>query len=272
MPFDLQRVARAGVKTLSITCDLIARPDRGIVILIYHRVGSGSGGEMDLPLARFRAQLRYLRDTQRVLTLDAALDELAGPGPVRPGVVVTFDDGTADWSEHVAGALVDFEIPATFYVATRFVEEGEPFPHHGRPISWSGLAELRDSGLATIGSHTHTHSLLDRLEPAALDDELRRSDDLIGERLGIAVEHFCYPKAVAPSAAAAAAVQERYRSAVLAGTRANLSGADPLRLARSPIQASDRAHHVKAKIAGGMGAEDRLRDALNRRRYRHAST
>ena len=263
---------RSGVKFGSAAADLAVRPHAGIVILIYHRVGSDSGGQMDIPLDRFAEQMGWLAENQRVLTLDEAVAELGGAGPITPGVAVTFDDGTDDWADNVAPVLARHRVPATFYVATSFVDERLEFPGGGRPISWAGLRDLQSCGFATIGSHTHHHLLLDRLGPDAIDGELSRADELIGEHLGTVPTHFCYPKAVAPSERAASAVSQRYRTAVLAGTRANQLGADPYRLARSPVQASDGPRWFRAKVAGGMGAEDRLRERLNHRRYRSATS
>ncbi len=263
--------ARSVLKGAASAVDRIQPPARGITMLIYHRVGLGAGGQMDLDPARFDEQLAWLADTQRVLTLDDAVAELEGHDPVAPGVVITFDDGTVDWVTEVAPALERHRLPATFYVSTGFVEDQIAFPHGGTPITWAGLEVLRDCGWATIGSHTHRHRLLDRLDPADLADELDRSVELLRDRLGVEATHFCYPKAVPPSEAAAEAVAARFATAVLAGTHANVAGADRYRLARSPVQASDSDRWFHAKAIGGLGAEDRLRAALNRRRYRGAT-
>src|SRR4029079_13168936 len=108
-------------------------------------------------------------------------------------------------------------LPATFYVATDFVERSVQLPDDGKPISWAGLRELDASGLATIGSHTHTHALLDRADPDTTRLELDRSKGLIEDRISIACEHFAYPKALPGSDAADVEVRARFRSAVLAG-------------------------------------------------------
>ena len=107
-----------------------------------------------------------------MIDLDSASELLTSPadgvaGP--PKVVLTFDDGTADWPDVVLPALVERDLPATFYVSTDFVERGAPFPDDGRPVSWSGLAEMAATGLATIGSHTHTHRVLARASAADAD-------------------------------------------------------------------------------------------------------
>lgn len=267
--------ARSMIKVAATTWDVLDRPQAGVVVLIYHRVGHGTGGQMDLEPSEFDDQLAWLRANATILTLDEAADRLrATPtaGPTEPGVVITFDDGTTDWIDHVLPALEHHRAPATFYVATDFIDRGLPLPGDGRPLSWVGLHELAASPLVTIGSHTHRHTLLDRLPAAEVAEELDRSIGMLSERLGTDIQHFAYPKAVAGSSAADREVRSRFRTAVLAGTRANLVGADLHRLTRSPIQRADSHRSFRHKVAGGMHLEDDLRQTLNRMRYRGMTT
>ncbi len=153
-----------------------------------------------------------------VVDLDRALAALAGPPPAGPdAVVVTFDDGTADFVEEALPILVRHRVPATLYVATDFVERGRPFPGGGAPLSWSTLVDAVSTGLVTVGSHTHTHALLDRLPAGEVDGELDRSITLIGDRLGVESRHFAYPKALGGSPAADRAVRARFTSAAARG-------------------------------------------------------
>lgn len=264
--------ARSAIKAAARSWDLLRHPQPGIVVLIYHRVGHGAGGQMDLEPAAFDRQLGWLATQSRVLSIDEAEQELRGGGPIEPGVVLTFDDGTTDWVDHVLPALESNGIPATFYVATDFVERGVAFPGEGRPISWTGLQELNGSPLVTLGSHTHRHVLLDRLPSTDVAEELDRSIGLLQEQLGTDVHHFAYPKAIAGSADAEQEVRKRFRTAVLAGTRANAVGTDLHRINRSPIQPSDTDRDFRHKAVGGMGMEDEIRSMANRVRYRGATT
>ena len=213
-------LARA-IKTMAATIPAVGS---GVVVLIYHRVGSGAASAVDLDPAVFTEQLRWLHEHRRVATLDTAIDALVAGRPCDDLVVVTFDDGTSDFAEHVVLALVATNTPATLHVATDFVDHNEPFPWGAPPLSWASLRDAASTGLVTIGSHTHTHRLLDRCDEATIIEELDRSIDRIGAELGEAAAHFAYPKAVAGSAAADAAVRARFRSAALAGTRANRAG------------------------------------------------
>jgi peptidoglycan/xylan/chitin deacetylase (PgdA/CDA1 family) len=266
------------VKSASAVVDRLNPPRRGVVVLIYHRVGGGSGLEFDLPLNVFEAQAEALAASGRVVPLGGALTRLAQPsGPdaasAEDPVVVTFDDGTDDFVDHAMPILERCRLPVTLYAATSFIDEGRPFPHDGRPMSWRGLADAHATGLVDVGSHTHGHRLLDRLSPAETAGELDRSIELIGQHLGRPPLDFAYPKAVPGSAATDRAVRQRFRSAALAGTHANpLGTTDPYRLARSPIQRSDGMRWFERKVSGGMAMEDGLRRVLNRWRYAGATT
>jgi peptidoglycan/xylan/chitin deacetylase (PgdA/CDA1 family) len=273
------RLLRMAVKTAAAAADTLRHPRRGVVVLIYHRVGGQSGMELDLPVERFEAQVEALAASGRVVPLGDALAWLGrpvDPAATAPGedpVVVTFDDGTADFVESALPILERHRLPVTLYAATAFIDEARPFPGDGRPVSWHALADACATGLVNVGSHTHRHLLLDRLAPGEVPSELDRSIDLIGEHLGRAPLDFAYPKAVPGSESADRAVRRRFRSAALAGTRSNPFGAtDPYRLARSPIQRSDGMRWFERKTRGGMAAEEGLRSALNRWRYAGATT
>ncbi|MEJ5255874.1 MAG: polysaccharide deacetylase family protein [Acidimicrobiales bacterium] len=270
----MSSLPRQLVKYAAATVDTVRRRPPGVVILIYHCVGGGRATSVDLPVGLFEEQVAFLAEHATVLDLDAALDVLAARSPLpSDAVVLTFDDGTADLVDHALPVLERYRLPATLYVATGFVGASRSIWGDPGALSWEGLREMVSTGLITLGSHTHSHVLLDRLPSGEIADELDRSVELIGERVGVEVHHFAYPKALAPSPEADAEVRRRFRSAALAGTRANVPGrADLHRLARSPVQVADGMRWFERKVRGGMGFEDALRGVLNRRRYAGATT
>jgi peptidoglycan/xylan/chitin deacetylase (PgdA/CDA1 family) len=274
---DTRSMALRTLKTLAAAGDRVRPPTPGVVVLIYHRVGGGSGTEVDLSPEAFDEQMEWLAATDRVVSLDDAVAQLAGgddaavdaAAPDEGPIVVTFDDGTADLAEVAAPILVRHRVPATVYLATRFVDEGLDFPDDGAPLSWAAVREMAATGLVTFGSHTHGHLLLDRLSPAEAVDELDRSKDLIEHHVGAPAHHFAYPKAVAASAEVEPLVRARYRSAALGGNRPNpYRGTDVHRLSRTAVQVSDGAAFFVRKARGGMALEDSVRRGLNRVRYR----
>ena len=281
------------VKRTAAVVDRIVPPPAGVTILIYHRVGGGSDSEVDLPVDEFERQLAHLAEHHRVLSLDDAVAELtagrtsgwatspadaadasmgaSGDTDGRRPVVITFDDGTADFTDHAVPALQRHGLPATLYVATQFVDGNEPFPWGAPPTTWAALRDIDDGARITIGSHTHAHWLMDRLERSQLDDDLDRSIGLLREHLDIDPAHFAYPKAVPGSPTAEVAVRRRFRTAALANSRVNRVGRTDLhRLWRTPVQRSDGHDTFARKAAGGLRLEGELRSLTARARYRGA--
>jgi peptidoglycan/xylan/chitin deacetylase (PgdA/CDA1 family) len=233
------------------------------VVLLYHRVGARSASPVDLPAATFARQLDRLVEQDNVIDLDTAVDLLRRDfqsADAAPKVVLSFDDGTADWPDVVLPALVERSLSATFYVATDFINVGSPFPDGGRPVSWAGLAEMAATGFAEIGSHTHTHRVLAGASGAVTAEEVARSVGSIEERLGRPCHHFAYPKAIAPSPPAEIVVRRQFTTAALAGNVINRVGTTDLhRLGRHAVTVTDDDDTFRRKAAGGMRLEGWLR-------------
>ena len=269
---DVRSAAVAVVKATAATADRLRRPPRGVVFLIYHRVGGRTSITVDLPTGLFDEQMAWLASSRRVVSIDEALVTLErAEAPLHDPVVVTFDDGTADLVEDALPILCTHRVPAVFYLATDFIEHSRPFPNNGAPLSWAAVRDAVSTGLVTVGSHTDTHALLDRIDPAVAAAELDRSRALIEERAGVAALDFAYPKAVVGSPEVEVLVRQRFRSAALGGSRPNPYGStDYHRLARSAVQRSDGMRYFEHKACGGMALEDRLRRSVNRLRYASA--
>lgn len=103
-----------------------AGPRATLTVLIFHRVMA----EHD-PLApseptadRFEQLLRWLKSQLDLLPLPEAVRRLrAGSLPARAGAI-TFDDGYRDNAELAAPLLKRHGVPATFFVATGFLDGG----------------------------------------------------------------------------------------------------------------------------------------------------
>jgi len=248
----------------------------GVTILAYHRFGGRTAVSVDLPVSQTKDQFDWIRACAVPLDLDTATQQLIDgttPGDRRPRVVLTADDGTADWVDVLLPLLVEHRLPMTWYVATRFVDDSDAFPYDGVPVSWAGLREAASTGLVTIASHTHSHAVMTRLDSATAAQELDRSIKRIEDEVGVACNHFAYPKALPPSVDADREVRRRFRSAALAGNRLNVPGrCDPARLGRTPIKRSDDAGRFMAKLHGGRRLEGWLRERYDLVRHHDAET
>jgi peptidoglycan/xylan/chitin deacetylase (PgdA/CDA1 family) len=229
-------------------------PATGATLLIYHRIGGGTRDELDLPSASFARHVEMLRDRD-VVSLDAAIDRLEA-GHSDPGVVLTFDDGFDDVYRHAWPLLKRHAMPFTVYLATAFVaapmrwEGSTAKGTAGRGLSWDQLVEMVDSGLCTVGNHTHNH-----VPPAELtEQELDLCTTAVERHLGVSPRHFTYPWGI-PVAGLEPALRARFRSASTGAIGRNGPGDDLMQLRRVPVRRTDPDSFFAAKLDGALGPE-----------------
>lgn len=109
--------ASSGVRLLAW---LLRYPSRRIPrILVYHRFGDDA---RSISREGFERQLRFLKENFNVVHLSRLVAALRGFDPMPTnGVVLTVDDGYADFHRIAFPLLCRYEIPCTFFVTTNFV-------------------------------------------------------------------------------------------------------------------------------------------------------
>jgi peptidoglycan/xylan/chitin deacetylase (PgdA/CDA1 family) len=251
------RPSRRLLKAVLAAPELAAQRRPGPRILIYHQIGTDLGREMEVSTETFAAQIDYLQAEGSIVSLDDALARMGEPGDDRL-FVLTFDDGYADMYTNAYPLLETRSIPFTLYITTQPINDAQPRSTGASPLSWKQVADMQESGLATIGAHTHSHPDLRFLAPEALPPELDTSNALISGRLGVEPKHFAYPFGWW-SAAAEPELRKRYTTAVLGEGPPNRRDTSPHRLHRVAVQKSDGMRFFKRKLATGLVLEDRLR-------------
>ncbi|MDP9347235.1 MAG: polysaccharide deacetylase family protein, partial [Actinomycetota bacterium] len=93
-----------------------------LTVLTYHRIGDprqGPPGMVSATARSFARQMRWLAGTGRAVCLADVLAVGAGGPPLREGaVLVTFDDGYADFAAHAWPVLRGHRIPVALFVVT----------------------------------------------------------------------------------------------------------------------------------------------------------
>jgi peptidoglycan/xylan/chitin deacetylase (PgdA/CDA1 family) len=116
--------------------------------------------------------------------------------PERP-VVLTFDDGFADFFTEALPVLQKYGFSATLYVTTAFINGTSRWLQHegetNRPmLTWKQLTEISACGIE-CAAHSHNHPQLDTLSRSKAHDEIVRSKKVLEDHLGEKVSSFAYP-------------------------------------------------------------------------------
>lgn len=213
------------------------RASAPVPILTYHSLDQ-SGSVISLTPQLFERQMRTLSKRGfKTLRLTDLLQGWNGKTslPKHP-VVLTFDDGFANFAEWAAPILGEFGFTATIYAVPGYAGKTNNWPSQPSEIpqlpllGWSDLCELARQGFE-IGCHTMTHAPSTQLKPEDLRKEIVESKHLLEDRLGQPVTTFAYPYGVSDSHSQRL-VQQHYSGAC--GVKLDLARSDqnPYQLSR----------------------------------------
>lgn len=219
-------------------CGRLAHPARragqeaSLRILTYHRIASDREDPFAVSPEEFRLQMDLLARVGDVTDLDRALDQPGNGG--RGRVVLTFDDGTADFVEAALPLLTERRLPAMLYVIPSKV---------GTPgfVSWSDLASLPAQGIR-VGSHSLDHVSLGRLPREEVRRQVAVSRSILEQRLGVKVDSLAYPFGTLRDFGELVKEEAReagYRTACTSINGVNGRAFDPLELRRTKIEQGD---------------------------------
>jgi peptidoglycan/xylan/chitin deacetylase (PgdA/CDA1 family) len=93
-------------------------------------------------------------------------------------------------SDHLEDALLALENRLGFRLENAN-SSSVPAIYHA--MDWTHAREMIDSGLVSIGAHTHSHKIMARCTPEIVADEVSKSKQLIEQHTGQPCTSFCYP-------------------------------------------------------------------------------
>jgi peptidoglycan/xylan/chitin deacetylase (PgdA/CDA1 family) len=216
-----------------------------VPVLMYHSIGGVD--RLAVRPEAFADQMAFLKDSGYTPLPFGARARAAD----RP-VVITFDDGYADFHEHALPVLDRFGFTATVFVTTGWLRDagryaaGRPL---GRMLSWRQAAEVAAAGVE-IGAHGHSHAQLDQLGAAELRGELRLSRELLQDRLGRSVHTMAYPYGYSSARVRREVRASGYAGACVVANAVMTGSDDPLAVPRLTVRAGTSPEGFAAALRG----------------------
>jgi peptidoglycan/xylan/chitin deacetylase (PgdA/CDA1 family) len=229
-----------------------------VPILMYHAVAehpSAASRRLSVSPDSFEEQVAFLAEhgfTGMTFSDLADAFETGKALPKRP-VVLTFDDGYADFANAALPILQRYDCPATVFVTSGWIADAGP-DAAGTPLdemmTWAQVRDVAQAGIE-IGAHSHSHPELDQLADAALWEELRVGRVLLEDCIGAPVRALAYPFGYSTPRVRLAARDARYRCAAAVRNVRATSFDDIFMLPRLTIRRSTNAIAFASAMTGG---------------------
>jgi peptidoglycan/xylan/chitin deacetylase (PgdA/CDA1 family) len=223
---------------------------------MYHEINEPAQAFSSLAVspAMFREQLSYLADAGYTTVTAGEFAASVAEGRSLPPrtVVLTFDDGFADFHEYAVPALSERGFVASVFVNTGWVQDaGGDARRPGTMLSWSQVAEVLAAGME-VGGHSACHPQLDQIPAGRLRDELRTSKASLEDKLGIPVPGLAYPFGYSSAEVRAMARDAGYHYGyAVANTLAN-PASDLFRLPRLTVHHSTSLAELRRLVTGEL--------------------
>ena len=163
-------------------------------ILMYHSISEPENDsihpyyQLSTAPEIFDDQMKFLKDNNyNVVNLkDAKMSD-----DKKKYVVLTFDDGFKDFYINAFPILQKYGFTATVFLATNYVEKS----FKEKPcLTWDQIIELHKNNIE-IGSHTISHPKLKLLTKDKIEYEVKKSKEIIENKIGDSIYSFSYPYA-----------------------------------------------------------------------------
>ena len=169
------------------------------VILQYHHVSEHTPASTSISPDDFKAHLDWIKEHDfDVLSLPDIIENLKTKKPLNSSktLAITFDDANRSVCDIAWPILKEYKLPFTLFISTEGVEK-----NFRSQCSWSQLKEIYQSGLMTLGNHSHQHlnmvsgELLQNKTKweRLVKNEIVKAQGLIESNIGEASDLFAYP-------------------------------------------------------------------------------
>jgi peptidoglycan/xylan/chitin deacetylase (PgdA/CDA1 family) len=152
-------------------------------------------------VAQFKRDLEFIQRRYRVVGYDE-LEQLRGDATgCKPCVVITFDDGLAECYDVVRAVLLEYGLPAIFFVTTDFLDNRRLFYRQKVALAIDSYTRMTSLAATTLRSTAlgffdspplSSDQFVARLKAASWEDE--HAIDATCELLGVDVEGFLRSK------------------------------------------------------------------------------
>ena len=161
---------------------LFAFPHNRLVILMYHQIEKESREDLTVSLKNLEQQFSYL---SRKKYTPHFFSELTVS--TKRNIIITFDDGYRNNLEYLPSLLKKYNLKATIFIPTGFIEKGYK---NYQMMTFDEIRSL-DKNYFEIALHTHAHENLKTISFDLIEKDLEKNMQILD------AHHITYSKVLA---------------------------------------------------------------------------
>ncbi|KAB1229106.1 polysaccharide deacetylase family protein [Chryseobacterium viscerum] len=149
---------------------LFAFPYNRLVILMYHQIEKESHEDLTISLENLEQQFSYLSRKKYTSKFFSELSIAT-----KKNIIITFDDGYKNNLEYLPSLLEKYNLKATIFIPTGFIEKGY------KNYSMMTFEEIRnlDKNYFEIALHSHAHENLKNVSIDFIEKDLERNMEIL---------------------------------------------------------------------------------------------
>ena len=158
----------------------------GIIALMYHRFDENKYPSTNIKKEVFIEHLKEIENLGIKFINFKNFKKVINTNLNENYLLLTIDDAFYSFYSNAWPILKNKKIPFILFVSTNEIGK------YGY-MTWKQIRELENSGLATIGNHSHTHEYLVDWDNEKIKFDLETSIKIFKKKLGYSPEVFSYP-------------------------------------------------------------------------------
>lgn len=190
-------IARKMNGCLKVIQKIVNIGQKGIPILMYHYVDNipvPSAINPDL----FKKEMAFIKKNCNPIIIGDLIEYIERQKTLPDNsLLITFDDGTADFYYNALPILKELNIPTILYIATGYLGSYLPSPSHNwkyEMLGWEEVEEISQCENIEIGAHSVTHPRFNLISNDKIRYEVIKSKEVLEKYTEKPVIHFSYPK------------------------------------------------------------------------------
>ncbi|MBO9692327.1 polysaccharide deacetylase family protein [Chryseobacterium sp.] len=145
-------------------------PHNRLVILMYHQIEKESDEDLTVSLKNLEQQFSYLSRKKYTSHFFSNLDISA-----KKNIIITFDDGYRNNLEYLPALLEKYDLKATIFIPTGFIEKG----YKNYPMMTFDEIRSLDKKYFEIALHSHAHENLKNGSPDFIEKDLKKNMEIL---------------------------------------------------------------------------------------------